>query len=55
MVEDSHQAVSLVIQPDNSADPDALKTKIEKYVSWCTSEGIATCYIPQMHKMMGIR
>lgn len=55
MVEDSHQAVSLVLQPDNGADMDVLKQKIDKYVSWCTSEGIATAYIPQMHKMMGIK
>lgn len=55
MIENSHQAVSVVMQPDSGTDLVALKPKIDKYVSWCASEGIATCYIPQMHKMMGIK
>jgi 7-carboxy-7-deazaguanine synthase len=55
MIEEFHQAISLVFQPDSAADINVLKPKIEKYISWCTSEGIATCYIPQMHKLMGVR
>jgi 7-carboxy-7-deazaguanine synthase len=55
MIEDSHLAVPLVFQPDSAADANVLKPKVEKYVSWCTSEGIATCYIPQMHRLIGVK
>jgi 7-carboxy-7-deazaguanine synthase len=55
MIQDTNLAVSLVLQPDSSADIEVLKPKIEKYVSWCTSEGIATCFIPQMHKLLSVK
>jgi 7-carboxy-7-deazaguanine synthase len=55
MIESSNLAVPVVLQPDSSADTAALKPKVEKYVAWCTSEGIATCYIPQMHKLLGVK
>ncbi|MFA5101088.1 MAG: 7-carboxy-7-deazaguanine synthase QueE [Candidatus Omnitrophota bacterium] len=55
MIEDSHLAVPLVLQPDSSADSNVLKPKIDKYVSWCVSEGIATCFIPQLHKLLGVK
>lgn len=55
MIEDTHLAVPLVFQPDSTADLDVLRPKIDKYVSWCTSEGIATCFIPQMHKLLGVK
>ena len=55
MIEDTNLAVPLVLQPDSNADINVLKAKIEKYVSWCTSEGIATCFIPQMHKLLGVK
>ena len=55
MVEDSHQSVTLVLQPDSSSEIASLKPKIDKYVSWCASEGIATCYIPQMQKLLGLK
>jgi 7-carboxy-7-deazaguanine synthase len=55
MIEDTHLAVPLVLQPDSNADLSVLKKKIDKYMSWCTSEGIATCFIPQMHKLLGVK
>ncbi|MFA6385029.1 MAG: 7-carboxy-7-deazaguanine synthase QueE [Candidatus Omnitrophota bacterium] len=55
MIEDTHLAVPLVLQPDSGVEVNVLKPKIEKYQSWCTSEGIATCFIPQMHKLLGVK
>jgi 7-carboxy-7-deazaguanine synthase len=55
MIEETNLAVSLVLQPDSDVDIEILRPNIEKYVSWCTSEGIATCFIPQMHKLLSVK
>ena len=55
MIKDSNFAATLVLQPDSNANNNNLQAKIEKYMLWCTGEGIKTRIIAQMHKLLGVR
>ena len=55
MIESSHNAVSVVLQPDSSGDAEAIRLKVAKYLPWFAGNGIAACFIPQMHKLLGVK
>jgi 7-carboxy-7-deazaguanine synthase len=55
MIEDSHNAVSVVLQPDSAAAGEAIKIKVANYLPWFIGKGIAVCFIPQMHKLLGVK
>jgi 7-carboxy-7-deazaguanine synthase len=45
----------LVLQPNYFEDRKKLAPKLEKYKEACMKEGLVSCIIPQMHKMMGMK
>ena len=45
----------LVLQPNCYDDAKALHLKMEKFKDMALREQIATCIIPQMHKLIGLR
>jgi len=55
MIQDSRSAVPLVFQPNYNEDPEILRAKAEKYKLLCSHEGIAACFIPQMHRLLGVK
>jgi organic radical activating enzyme len=45
----------LVLQPNSYDDAEALHRKMEEFKDMAFREQIATCIIPQMHKLIGLR
>ncbi len=45
----------LVLQPDSYGLADFLEEKLQKFKQICEEEGIVSCIIPQIHKIIGIR
>jgi organic radical activating enzyme len=55
MIQDSRSAVPLVFQPNYNEDVGSLRAKAEKYKRLCNHEGVAACFIPQMHRLLGVK
>ena len=45
----------LILQPDSEANSAVLEKKIESFKEICKREAIATCVIPQVHKIVGVK
>jgi 7-carboxy-7-deazaguanine synthase len=53
LLKSTNPALTLVLQPDYFQSDIALTKRIEKFRDMITQENIATCIIPQMHKIIG--
>lgn len=54
LIKEINPGVIVVLQPDSSGNPEELKAKVEYFKQKLEQEQIATCTIPQMHKIIGV-
>ena len=50
-----NRAAILVLQPDSNEDFTQLEPKVDRLRDLCAIEGITSCVIPQVHKVIGLR
>ncbi|MFH1175441.1 MAG: 7-carboxy-7-deazaguanine synthase QueE [bacterium] len=55
LVKETAIGAVLVLQPDSYGLNDFLREKLRKFNRICEEEGVVSCIIPQMHKIIGIR
>lgn len=55
LIKEGNDSAVLILQPNSYDDYDCLKEKVEKFKELCLEEGIASCIIPQVHKIIGVR
>ncbi|MFH1440760.1 MAG: 7-carboxy-7-deazaguanine synthase QueE [Candidatus Omnitrophota bacterium] len=55
LIKDTCSSAVLVLQPDSSKLSDFLEEKLQEFNQICYEEGIVSCIIPQMHKIIGIK
>lgn len=55
LIRDINPALVLVLQPNSMEDQAPLQSKLQYFKEYCINEGIATCVIPQMHKLLGVK
>lgn len=55
LIQEVSPATTLVLQPNSNEPYGALQQKLDVYQKICLEAGVATCIIPQMHKIMGFR
>lgn len=55
LMREINRAAILVLQPDSSEDSAQLEPKVDSLRDLCALEGITSCVIPQMHKVIGVR
>ena len=55
LIRESGKGMVLVLQPNYYEDYRKLEAKLNKFKDACMKEGVVSCIIPQMHKMMGMR
>ncbi|HRZ14191.1 MAG TPA: 7-carboxy-7-deazaguanine synthase QueE [Candidatus Omnitrophota bacterium] len=55
LLKDVNSALVLVLQPNSFDDQAQLRPKLDQFKDQCILEGIATCIIPQMHKVLGVK
>jgi len=50
-----NRAAILVLQPDSNENFTELEPKVDRLRDLCALEGITSCVIPQIHKVIGLR
>ena len=55
LIREAGKGMVLVLQPNYYDDYRKLETKLNKFKDACMKEGVISCIIPQMHKMMGLQ
>lgn len=55
LIKETNRYAALVLQPDSNEGLQQLKEKMEEFRDFCSDNGIATCIIPQVHKIVGIK
>jgi len=55
LIKEVHNPSVLVLQPNSYENDGALTKKLENFKDICIKEGVITCIIPQMHKIVGIK
>lgn len=55
LIKGTNGSIVLILQPDSRQDYSLVKEKIETLRSVCLQEGIVTCVIPQVHKIIGVK
>jgi len=55
LIKEISPATTLVLQPNSNEDYSVIQQKLDVYQKICLEAGVATCIIPQMHKIMGFR
>lgn len=54
LIKESSTGAVLVLQPNSYEDGIELREKLERFRDICKRNGIVTCIIPQMHKVIGV-
>lgn len=54
LLRDTRQCVTLVLQPNSAERDTRLMLKIEKFRDMLVNNNVATCIIPQFHKIIGV-
>jgi len=55
LIKEINKSAVLVLQPNSYEIGTPLTEKLEKFRNICKEEKVASCIIPQIHKMIGIR
>jgi organic radical activating enzyme len=55
MLQETNMVPVVVFQPDSHGDIAKLSPRLDYYRDLSISSGFATCVIPQMHKILGVR
>ena len=55
LIKETNRYVVLVLQPDSNAGYNRINEKLEGFRDFSIDNGVATCIIPQMHKILGVR
>lgn len=55
LIKETEQNMLLVLQPNSYENDCRLQGRLESFRDICIEEGIATCILPQMHKVIGVR
>ena len=55
LIKETNRYAALVLQPDSFAGHNRINEKLEGFRNFCTDNGVTTCIIPQIHKMVGVR
>ncbi|MDD4908140.1 MAG: 7-carboxy-7-deazaguanine synthase QueE [Candidatus Omnitrophica bacterium] len=55
LLRESKAHAVLVLQPNSYEDNPSLRQKAERFRDICLSENIASCVIPQIHRLIGVR
>jgi 7-carboxy-7-deazaguanine synthase len=55
LIKEINKSVVLVLQPNSREDNQQLRNKIESFRDTCIQQHIASCIIPQIHKVLGFK
>lgn len=55
LIKETEQNIILVLQPNSYENDSSLQARIENFRDICIQENIATCILPQVHKVIGLR
>jgi len=55
LIKEVNPAAVLVLQPNSSEDYELLAERVDSYKKICLREGVTTCVIPQIHKIVGVK
>lgn len=55
LMREINRAAILVLQPDSNEDSAQIDPKVDSLRDLCALEGITSCVIPQIHKVIGVR
>ena len=55
LIQDVHRSAVLILQPNSFQCSTQLKEKLNTFQLICNQEGIISCVIPQIHRMIGVR
>ncbi|MCU0652136.1 MAG: 7-carboxy-7-deazaguanine synthase QueE [Candidatus Omnitrophica bacterium] len=55
LIKECDKSAVLVLQPNSLEDSALLSSKLRHFKQLCRKENIASCVIPQMHKIIGVR
>ncbi len=55
LIKEVDSAAVLVLQPNSYENDEALTEKLAGFKSICMDEGVTTCVIPQMHRVVGLK
>lgn len=53
LIKETGTSAVLVLQPNSYEDGIQLRDKLERFRGICARDGVVTCIIPQMHKVIG--
>lgn len=55
LIKEANKNMVLVLQPNSYENDARLQVKLENFRNICIQDNIATCILPQMHKVVGVR
>lgn len=55
LIREINRAAILILQPNSYEDYAQLEPKMQDFKDLCAIEGVTSCIIPQIHKVMGVR
>lgn len=55
LIKEVDRSTVLVLQPNSFESPAELLKKTKEYQFICSGQGVISCVIPQMHKVIGVR
>ena len=55
LIKETNRYAALVLQPDSNEGNSRINEKLEGFRDFSIDNGVATCIIPQFHKLAGIR
>jgi len=55
LIKEVSPASILILQPNSNEHHEFLKEKLSSFKNICVAQGVTTCVIPQIHKILGVR
>lgn len=55
LIKETDSSAILILQPNSYEDCIQLREKLERFKDICTKDGVISCIIPQMHKVIGVQ